>query len=408
MSGSHTGALRPISANFGTSLGPGVFIPILLGILLWLAMPRLLVSPVRTFLSISVGFGWLFSMTLAMEGRGISALTTPFTQTGNYWSQVPIVQRLGPRAFDAAYPQLFRYSYPIAHAAVHPPGALLLLWTLSRVTGGSAGITCAIVALIGVLGAVPTYALTRRAYGERAARGAALFFACSSGVLLYAPTVDSIFVTITAIALVALQRATTSDSWALGAGVLSAVALCFTFGAIALAPLFLGMMFLARKDVPTWTLARRAALVVAGIILAAVAVRITLSIDLVAIFRSVMGAQRHFDQFSGRLYRYWVWADPVALFISVGLAVTTLFVAETRVRWRLRSPGLESVLLLTVLLLTVTGLNRGETDRVWLLLAPVVCAAAAASANDLEVRWVAAAGLAQALVIQCLLIVGGR
>jgi hypothetical protein len=408
MSGSHTGSLRPIAANFATSFGIEIIIPIALGILFWLAIPKLLAASIRTFLAVSVAFGWLFSMTLAMEGRGLSGMTATFTAAGNYWSQVPVVEQLGPRAFGAAYPNLFIHIYPLTHAAVHPPGALLFLWTLSRLTGGSAGISCAIIALIGVLGAVPTYLLARDAYGERAARGAALLFACSSGILLYAPTVDSIFVTFTAVALVALLRATRSDAWAIGAGVLSTVTLCFTFGALALAPLFLGMLLLARKDVPIWTLVRRASLVLAGVIVTAIAFRVALSINLIAIFRSVVDAMRHFDQFSGRLYRYWVWANPAALFISVGLGISALFAAETEVRWRLRSPGLESVLLATVVLLTVTGLNRGEADRVWLLLAPMICAVAAAAANELELRWVAAAGLAQALVMQCFLVVGGR
>jgi methylthioxylose transferase len=406
-SGSHAAGVRPLSADFHVSIGPMLVVPIALGILLWLAFPRMSELSDRAFLASAVAFGWAFAMTLAVEGS-FGALTARFAQAGNYWSQVPVVERLGPRAFAAAYPDLFVSQNPLTHAAVHPPGALLSLWALSRLTGESIGLVCATVVLIGCLGAVPTYFIARRAYGERAARWASLLFVCCPGILLYAVSMDAVFVTVTAIALVALLQAPRSDAWAFGAGLFTTVALCFTFGALALAPLFLGILLMARKDAPTGVLARRAALVGAGVIVAAVAVRASLSIDLIADLRSVIKAQSLFDQLGGRPYRYWVWADAAAFFLSAGTGLTALFAAEVVVRWRRRSPGLEAALLGTIVLFSVSGLNRGETDRIWLLFVPVLCAAAASSAREVEVRWVAAAGLAQALVIQCLLLVWGR
>ena len=406
-SGSHAAGVRPLSADFHVSIGPMVVVPIALGLLLWLAFPWLSRRSPRAFLAIAVAFGWTFAVTLAIEGT-FGALTARFAQAGNYWSQVPIVERLGPRAFAAAYPHLFVSGYPVTHAAVHPPGALLSLWALSRATGGSIGLACSIVVLIGCLGAIPTYFIARQAYGERAARWASLLFVCCPGILLYAVSMDAVFVTVTAVALVALLRAPRSDAWALGAGLLTAVALCFTFGALALAPLFLGILLLTRKEVPTGILVRRAALVGVGVILAAVGVRAALSIDLIADLRSVIKAQSLFDQLGGRPYRYWVWADAAAFFLSAGIGLTALFAAEVGVRWRRRTPGLETVLLATIVLFSLSGLNRGETDRIWLLFVPILCATAASSARDVEVRWVAAAGLAQALIIQCLLLVWGR
>ena len=405
-SGSHAAGVRPLSADFHLSVGPVLVVPIALGITFWLAFPWLNRRSDRAFLAIAVAFGWAFAVTLAVEGT-FGALTARFGQAGNYWSQVPVVERLGPRAFAAAYPHLF-VSYPVTHAAVHPPGALLSLWALSRVTGGSITVVCSIVVLIGCLGAIPTYFVARQVYGERAARSASILFVCCPGILLYAVSMDAVFVTVTAVALVALLHAPRSDAWALGAGLLTTLALCFTFGALALAPIFLGILLLGGKDVSTGMLVRRAALVVAGVVLGAVGVRAVLSIDLIADLRSVLEAQSLFDRLGGRPYRYWVWADAAAFFLSAGIGLTALFAAEVGVRWRRRTPGLETVLLATIVLFSLSGLNRGETDRIWLLFVPMVCAAAASSARDTEVRWVAAAGLTQALIIQCLLLVWGR
>ena len=202
-------------------------------------------------------------------------------------------------------------------------------------------------------------------------------------------------------------RALRDRNFALGC-LLSFVTGIGIFTTIFLTPLFLGILILARKEESTGTLVRRAALVGAGVILTALGLRAALSIDLIADLRSVIKAQSLFDQLGGRPYRYWVWADAAAFFLSAGIGLTALFAADVAMRWRRRSPGLETALLATIVLFSLSGLNRGETDRIWLLFVPILCAAAASSAREFEVRWVAAAGLAQALLIQCLFLVWGR
>jgi Dolichyl-phosphate-mannose-protein mannosyltransferase len=404
-SGSHAGTARPLNANFVLSVRPMIVIPILLIVGFCFAIPSLFKLEVKRFLAVLVVAGSVFALTSAGKAGGLHAVTGPFAVAGNYWSQVPVVERLGPRAFDVAYPHLFRFIYPLSHAATHPPGALLLLWAMSRLTGGDIRIVCLLVTLIGCLGAVPTYFVAREEYGETTARAAALLFVCCPGILIYsAATMDAVFVTLTAVTLVAAVRAPRSSAWALGAGALFTLAVCFTFAAFILVPVLSGIGILALMKHAARTIALRGLMFLAGAIGGMLILRIVLSIDLIPIFRSVAQAQAHFDKFSGRHYRYWVWADVAAFLFSAGLGHTALWVGEIGARWRDRRLGLETVLLVTLVLCAVSGLFRGETDRIWLVFVPLLCATGAASARQREIGWVAAAGLTQVVAMQFLLV----
>src|SRR5205085_112864 len=165
---------------------------------------------------------------------GVStALTAVLERSSDYYADVPLIDRLGPRTFAERFPELDApHSTTLAlHSTTHPPGAPLFAWVLSKVAGGSVLVVTLLVVLIGALGVVPTYAIARELSGERSARIAAVLFACSPGVLLYSATSeDIVLMTATALALAAVVRAPRSDGWAAAAGALTALALCLTWG----------------------------------------------------------------------------------------------------------------------------------------------------------------------------------
>ncbi len=404
----------PLFAKVHPSIGPWLPLALVAGALAWLVIRRAADAPIGAFLGTAVLAGWATAVALAAQAHGLADVTEPFRRPLDYWANVPLVQALGPRTFAARFAELVPQLS--LHARTHPPGGVLFLWAVSRATGESVTAASLVVSFVGALGAVPTYWLARAVYDDRAARAAAALFALSPGVLLFSATsTDAVFMTVVACALAAMVRASKSGGWAVAAGALTALALCFTFGALALGLVALGVGVLAIRDgqgvrgQPKRVLAR-GVLVLAGFGIALLGVWLLTGLDLVAAFRANLSAHLR-DPSRARPYAYWLFADVPAFLIAVGLGQSALLVSQTRACWRAGRLGLESVLWATLAVLAVSGLFRGETDHIWLFLVPLAVAPAgaalAARDPDASLRTILAAplgaSLAQATVTQVLL-----
>jgi len=393
------GDVPPLFAEIQTSLGPAIVVPVTLAVGLWIAFPRLERLPRPTFLAALAVFGWISAVSLSAQAGGWAAVTAPFIRPLDYWATVPLVEKLGPRRFASEYPGLIASGRLSLHATTHPPGASLFLWVLSRVGGGSVLVASLVVAAVGALGVWPTNSLGRATAGDRAARAAALLFICSPGVLLYSATsMDAVFMTVMAVTMAALVRAPRSARWAVAAGTLAALALCFTFSATLLLAVGVGVWLLASGEIPGGALVRRALVGLTAFVGAVFVAHAALAIDLVAIFRASLHA--HLDDLSHeRSYGYWVIADVPAFLATAGIGQSALLLAATRARWLARRPGLEAVLWGTMALAALSGLFRGEVDHIWLFFIPLVAVTAgeAAAARPGHERGAAAGGAGQAV-----------
>jgi len=410
----------PLFLNWYPLVGPELVVPLALGGTLILVLPRLARSSVPVLLAVLIGFSWLFSVTLAVESGHIrtfrgcclpggagAIISAPFERRSEYYAAVGLVDELGPRGFAERYPELDRSSVHVLplHVTTHPPGAPLFLWALSRAMGGSVLGVALVVVLVGAVGVVPTYAIAREGYGGPAARIAAVLYAVSPGVLVYSATsMDVVFMTVIAVGIAFLIRAPRSAAWAAAAGAMTAVALCFTWAALVLGPIGLGVGILAiRRGVPFRGVARRGLVAVAAFVAAVIAARLAVGIDLPASYARAVVRQTHYLTYR-RSYPYWVVGNVVALLITAGLANTALLVAETRKRWRARDPGLETVLWAALALTSLASVFKGETDHNWLFFVPLAVTVAAAATE--RIRGPVAANLAQAVATEVLFYTG--
>lgn len=406
----------PLFLNWYPLVGPEIVVPLALGAAFLLAVPRVKHLPLPAFLAVLVAFTWVFSVTLAIEsgrirtfdggrlpGGNAAILSAPFERHSEYYAAVPLVGELGPRTFAERFPELDRRGISTlpTHVTTHPPGGPMFLWALSKLVGGSVLGVSLLVTLIGALGVLPTYALAKEIYGGSVARTAAVLFVCSPGVLIYSATsMDVVFMTVFAAAAAALVRAPRLKDWALAAGALTAVALCFTWGALALGVVGFGVGILRlRQGMRFRALAIHGLLTVAGLVVATLAIRLLTGIDLVADYGPAVDRQVHYLTYR-RSYPYWLVGNVVAFLITAGIAQTSLLVAETRRRWRERRPGFETVVWATLALSTLPTVFKGETDHSWLFFVPLLATAAAASAE--RVRGAAAGGLGQAALTEAL------
>lgn len=406
----------PMFLNWHPLVGPEIVIPLAIGAAFLSAVPRVMGLRLPLFLATLVAFTWLFAVTLAIQsghirtfdggrlpGGDAAILSSPFERRSEYYAAVPLVERMGPRAFAERFPQLdVPHSTLLpTHVSTHPPGAPMFLWALSELTGGSVLAVSLLVTLIGALGALPTYAMAKEVYGERVARTAAVLFACSPGVIVYSATsMDVVFMTAVAVAAAALVRAPRSAGWAVGAGALTAVALCITWGALGLGVVGVGVGLLALRDgARLRDVAVRGLLAVAGLVLGALAIELLTGIDLVASYGPTYSRQTHYLTYH-RSAAYWLVGNVVALLITAGIAQTSLLVAETRRRWRERRPGFETVVWVALAASTLSMAFKGETDHNWLFWVPFVIVAASASAE--RARVAAVGGLGQAVFTEAL------
>ncbi len=409
------GNVPPLFARLSPGAGPWLIVALGVVALAWFVLPPLFVANRGVFLVGIVASGWIVAIAIAIQAHGFGELAVPLRGPLDYYASVPLVRGFGLRTFVERYPELS--AQLSLHARTHPPGAVVFLWAIARLVGGNVTAVGLVVALVGALGAVPTYALANEVYGDRAARLAAALFAFAPGVLLFSATsLDVVFMTVAAVALAALVRAPRSGAWAFASGALVALALGFTFGVLTFAIVGVGIGLVAwrgddergEERIGLPAIVARGCLAIGGLVVGALVLRVTFGLDLPAVFRSTLRAHLH-DPSRARPYAYWLFADIPAFLIMAGIPQTALFASDVRAAWRRRRPGIETVLAVTLVLASVSGVFLGEVDHIWLFFVPLLVAPAGsaldATSGDRVDGWRVPlmAALAQALVMELLL-----
>ncbi|MEA2487038.1 MAG: methylthioxylose transferase [Actinomycetota bacterium] len=417
----------PLYALWEPSIGPRIVLVLAVVACGWFLHRHVMKVPRAAFLVIILAFSCVFAVAVAIEGQGVKAdakccvaggpaaqITAPFRDSDSYFANVPLVDRLGPRRFDQSYPQLDQppYASLTIHALTHPPGAPLLLWASDEIVGESLLGVCLLMIFLGALSSIATYLIALEIYGERAARLAGLLFCVAPAIVLYlATSMDAVFMTIFAFDFAALVRAPRSNRWALVAGLLWAVALMFTFSAAAIAIVSVGIGLLSLRTRTLRDLAPRAVLVVAGLVGGLAILQVGLGIDTPAVWTATSAAHATLAS-TYRPYVYWVWANLIAFALVAGIPQTALVLSEVSSRWRAHSPGLETVTLATLIVLTVSNVFKGEVDHIWLFMMPLVLAVAGnrlhaltqdEGMGSLEVRRALGVSVLQTVALQVLL-----
>jgi hypothetical protein len=409
----------PLYAAWSPVVGPPFLVPLAIAACLTFFTPRLLaIRRLPIFLATLVAIAFAFSLALnlgtlphahSFSGGGpratiASIVEDPFTRGTEYRAAIPAIQILGVRGFAQLYPELDRAGVLPQHVTTHSPGAPILLWFLWVVAGHNEFLMCLLVALVGTAGVLPTYAIAREVYPERAltARKASLSLACSVGLLLYAFTsMDVVFMTATAVACAAAVRSPRSLAWSALWGFSTTIAAALYWGGFAAGVVGVGMIVLATvKDRNIASAMLRIALGALGGLAALLLLRAWLGIALFADLGADIGRQTATATYA-RPFAYWLIGNLGAFFITAGLGQSSLFFASIWARWRERAPGFETVVLAAIALLDVSTFFRGETDHNWLFLLPLVCVVAGSAADRMR-AWTGISS-AQALVEGALL-----
>jgi methylthioxylose transferase len=308
---------------------------------------------------------WAIALAFVDGGQ---ALTRPLEYRPEYLADVAKVG--SPGVFLSTFTDHIR-DYG-THVQGHPPGMLLLLWGLDRVGLGGSG-WAAVLCIGGGAAAVPAVLITvREVASETWARRAAPFVALAPAAIWIATTADAFYAGVSAwaVALVVLatgRRRPRSDVLALAGGLLFGVTAFLSYGLLLLVAVPLVVAYHRRQFRPL-VFAGAGALVVAFGFLAAG-------------FSWVAGLLATRDRYfagvaSRRPYAEFLVSNAAAFAIVLGPAFA---VALTRLRdrrlWLLVGGG-----LLVVGVAMMSGMSKGEVERIWLPFAVWLLPAGAALA----------------------------
>ena len=356
----------PIIGRFESSLGWKIVIP------LGAATAVVWQSPVlarrlswRGLLAVSTAVAAAWAVSLALVD-GWYWLQRPMELTGHYLHDVVAVE--SPGAFLSSFiGDINEYG---VHVRAHPPLFVLLLWGLDTIGLSGSGWAAA-AAIAGGAAAVPAVLVAvREVSSEDVARRTAPFVVLAPVALYVATTADAFFAGVGAwaVALVVVasgRRDRTGDWLGVAGGVLFGLTAMLSYGLVLLVLVPLAVCASRRYWRPLIGATIGGVVVIAGFWLAGFWWVEGLFATRIEYLESVA---------SQRPYLYFLLANLAALSLVVGPAT---WVGLSRVRDRgirlLVAGGLGAVLLAGL-----SGMSKGEVERIWLPFAVWILPACAA------------------------------
>jgi hypothetical protein len=266
-------------------------------------------------------------------------------------------------------------SYPV-HVKGHPPGAPLVLWALDRAGFAGAGWAAVLVLVCVAVVTVATLVAARDVAGEEAARRAAPFVVLLPAAVWAGTSPDPIYGAVCAVGAALVIRASTTTGAGTGitgagtgiaaaGGAVLALGLHLTYGAVPLLAVPVAVV-VARRAWPVVAPAALGAAAVTGIVVGAG----FWWFDGLALTRSFYraGISAHRDG------AYFLLAgNPGALALAAGPAVAAGLARVRGHRVGLLSLGIGAALLVADL----SGMSKGEVERIWLPFVPWLALATA-------------------------------
>jgi methylthioxylose transferase len=352
----------PLLAEWLPHVGPGTPMAVVVAVLVVTRGPDLADRLAwRPLLAAGYATAAAWTMALALVDGWQRGVVARLTSSQEYLHDVPRVPDAGEmlRTF-ADHILTDRPGFWSTHVGAHPPGALLTFVWLDRLGLGGGGPAGLFVMLVGAAAPVAVAVAARALGAEDLARSALPFGVLLPGAVWVGVSADGMFAGVLAwgvalLAIGAVGRGPRADLAALAAGVLLGWCLYLSYGLVLGGLLALAVLAVTRN-------------VRAGLI-AAVGTLAVVGAFTVSGFWWFTGFERVQVIYaasiaSTRPYAYFVWANLAAVLFVLGPAVVAA--ARRAVSLPTGVALLAGAGLAAILLADVSGMSKGEVERIWL------------------------------------------
>ncbi|MGH2661280.1 MAG: hypothetical protein ACRDH8_00450 [Actinomycetota bacterium] len=325
-------------------------------------------------ISFATAAAWAVALAL---GEGPEGLIRPLGSPHEYLRDVPLVG--SPGSFLSSF--VDRIDDHTTHVRAHPPGLLLTLWGMDRV-GLSGPWPAAALLVTGGAAAVPaTLVALREVAGEARARSIAPFLVLAPAAVWVATSADALFAGVSAwgaaLVVLASGRTPRSDAFATGGGVLLGLSAFLSYGMVLVASVPMAVATRRRRVRPL-------------IVAAAGATVVAAAFGLAGFWwpDGLAATRREYAESIARLrpYGYFLIGNLAAFAVATGPAVAA---GLARLRDR-RVMVLVAGGCAAVVIADLTGLSKGEVERIWLPFVPWVAVATCALPAAGRRGWLAA------------------
>jgi hypothetical protein len=346
----------PLFGRFNLQLSIGVLAPATIGMAIAIFGPRLARCVTwRALLLAGVVASSMWAGSVAVS-EGWFALARPLEHPTSYGAALPLES---PSLFVDGFIDEIQ-SLPL-HVQSHPPGATLFVWMLDGVRLHASAVA-SVISLCGASAVAAALLAVREVAGEHVARSCWALFVLAPTALWAATSLDAVFMGVSAWGLAMMivatgRRGVTADSWAAAGGVLFGGALMMSYG---VAPLALVVL-------PVAAARRRVRPVVVGCI-SVLAVLTAFGAVGFWWFDGLAAATERYRAgiSSARPDDYFLVANLAALAVALGPAVVAgMFTQHDKRLSMIVIPAFA-----VVLLADLSGLSKGEVERIWLPFTP--------------------------------------
>jgi len=352
----------PLLAEWLPHAGPGTPVAVVVAVVVVTRGPELADRLAwRPLLGAGYAAAAAWTMALALVDGWQRGVVERLTSSQEYLHDVPRVPDVGAmlRTF-ADHILTDRPGFWTTHVGAHPPGALLTFVWLDRLGLGGGGPAGLFVMLVGASAPVAVAVAVRALGAEDLARRALPFGVLWPGAVWVGVSADGMFAGVLAwgvalLAIGAVGQGLRADLAALAGGVLLGWCLYLSYGLVLGGLLPIAVLAIAHSA--------RAGLLAAAGTLAVVGAFTACGFWWFTGFERV-GVIYAASIAASRPYAYFVWANLAAVLFALGPAV----VAAARRAGHLPTGValLAGAGLAAILLADVSGMSKGEVERIWL------------------------------------------
>jgi len=275
-------------------------------------------------------------------------------------------------------------TFPL-HASTNMPGKIILYQFLLLFTGSHRGLAWLIIA-ISTLGGILLYLICKQLFHDRSVAFAAfVLYSLIPGKLVFFPILNVVTPLFILAAFYCLLRylADKNGLWLILLGVAVYATIFFDPTPLTVGFIFLAFPFHALADGHLTRRQFRAVfcLPIAAFLVTHILMKTVFSFDVFQSFFIVLQDSIAFNARVNRGYRVWILENLKEFLFAAGIPVSAVFLCQSvaalfpfirdRQRWKRIPPNhlLTLSTLLTILVVALIGINRGEVTRLWIYLA---------------------------------------